>query len=264
MDLKPWLAENKMRKVEFNKSKGNEFRVLCPQCEIETRHIVIQSAEINGSVDLDDDFWIGWESKHQILECQGCQTISYREESSNSEDFDPRTGRTEILVRLYPRRTNETLFIKEFINTPSNINRIYREVIDCFNNQIDTLCSAGLRAIIEGICAEVGIIDGPVVTNAKGGGTKVVRKQNLEGKISGLNEKGILTESYSQILHEHRYMGNAAVHELARPSRAELKLAINIVEHVLESVFEIPLKATTLRMARKKTRSHNKPFQRTR
>jgi hypothetical protein len=108
------------------------------------------------------------------------------------------------------------------------------------------MCAAGLRAIVEGICVEAGVKDGPVVVNATGGGTKIVRKKNLEGKISGLNEKGIIAKNYCEILHEHRYMGNEAVHELAMPSREELQLAISIVEHTLDSVFEIPLKASTL------------------
>jgi Zn-finger nucleic acid-binding protein len=84
-----------MRNIEFNKSKGDEHRVLCPECEVEIRHIVIQSAEIDGSAEYDETFSIQWESKHQILECQGCQAISYREESSNSENYDPRTGRPD-------------------------------------------------------------------------------------------------------------------------------------------------------------------------
>ena len=241
-----------MRKIEFNKSKDAEFRVLCPKCKIETRHIVIQSADIKEREDFDETFSVDWEAKHQILECQGCLAISYRDESSNSEARDSRTGEPEVLVRLYPRRTKDTLFIKDFLNTSPNLTRIYREIIDCFNNQIFTLCAAGLRAIIEGICADKGIQDGPVEISAKGGGTKIVRKKNLQGKIAGLCEKGILTERQSDILHQHRYIGNEAVHELAIPSKEELELAIQIVEHTLDSVFEIPHKALELNKKRLK------------
>ena len=241
-----------MRNIEFNKSKDTYFRVLCPECKIETRHIVLQSAEIRGREDYDETFSIDWESKHQIIECQGCLTISYCDESSNSEDRDPRTGKSEVCVRLYPKRTKDTLFIKDFLNTSSNLKRIYREIIDCYNNQIFTLCAAGLSSIIEGICAEESVKDGPVKISAKGGSTKIVRKKNLQGKIAGLCEKGILTEKQSDILHQHRYIGNEAVHELTMPSKEELELAIQIVEHTLESVFEIPLKASELHKKRSK------------
>jgi len=82
-----------------------------------------------------------------------------------------------------------------------------------------------------------------------GGGMQIVRKDNLEGRIAGLQEKGLLTQSSAQTLHEHRYLGNSAVHELARPSEGELRLAIEIVEHVLEQLYELPEKAEELKRA---------------
>ena len=69
------------------------------------------------------------------------------------------------------------------------------------------------------------------------------------GRIAGLQEKGILTQNNAQTLHEHRCMGNAAVHELARPSVDELRLAIEIIEHILEQLYEIPEKAIELKRA---------------
>jgi len=241
-----------MRKVEFNKTKDEVLKVICPECKQETRHKVLQSVDIKGREDYSEDFWINWESIYQIIECQGCLTISFRTQSSNSEDYDPYTGKPDVFERLYPYRIKSTLSIKEFLNTPFNLNRIYREVIDCYNSEIYTLCAAGLRSIIEGICVEEKIKDGPVEVPQKGGGTTTERKDNLQGKIAGLAEKGILTKKHSEILHEHRYLGNEAVHELSLPSREELALAIDIIEHVLESVFEIPEKAEELRRRRAK------------
>ena len=58
-----------------------------------------------------------------------------------------------------------------------------------------------------------------------------------------------LTQPSAQTLHEHRYLGNSAVHELARPSTDELKLAVEIVEHVLEQLYELPEKAAELHRA---------------
>jgi hypothetical protein len=52
------------------------------------------------------------------------------------------------------------------------------------------------------------------------------------------------------VLHEHRYLGNEAVHELARPTEEVLQLAIEIVEHMFESLYEIPEKAEDLRKAK--------------
>lgn len=49
-------------------------------------------------------------------------------------------------------------------------------------------------------------------------------------------------------------MGNDAIHQLDRPSVEELRLAIEIVEHIFEQLYEIPEKALELKakMARRK------------
>ena len=49
------------------------------------------------------------------------------------------------------------------------------------------------------------------------------------------------------MLHQHRYLGNEAVHELKAPSSDELRLAIEIIEHVVEQLYEIPQKAVALK-----------------
>ncbi|KMP12574.1 hypothetical protein UZ36_00465 [Candidatus Nitromaritima sp. SCGC AAA799-C22] len=56
-----------------------------------------------------------------------------------------------------------------------------------------------------------------------------------------------MTQQHSDALHERGYLGNEAVHELAQPSRDELALAIEIIEHIFGSVYEIPQKAQDLK-----------------
>jgi hypothetical protein len=115
-----------------------------------------------------------------------------------------------------------------------------------------TLSAAGLRALVEGLCAELNVVDGPKEVTKKDGSTQIKRFKNLEGKISGLHEKGYLTKQHSDVLHEHRYLGNEAVHELTLPSREELALAIEIIEHIFISVYEIPKKGQELKVKRVK------------
>lgn len=234
------LGGTAMLKTEFDKSKGKEFKVLCPHCKVETRHIVLQSVEQKGREEPDEDFWIDWWATYQTLQCQGCLEISFRVTSSNSEDYGPR-GEPIIRENLYPKRSKDTLPTKDFLKVPRKLRRIYREVIDCYNNGNLIMCAVGLRAIVEGICNAMNIKDGPIEVRGK-----IVRKKNIEGKIAGLHEKGILSKKDSEILHEHRFMGNEAVHELASPSEEELKLAIEIIEHMFENIFELPEKAAEL------------------
>lgn len=238
--------------ITENKTKGKTVKVLCTECNRPTNHLVLVSADREGSEQYDEDAWIGWEDNYQVVQCQGCDTVSFRHLNwfSENQDFDS-SGHTE---RIYPKRDATSLKTKDFWNVPNTLRRIYRESIESFNNDCLTLCAAGLRGLVEGICADQSVTDGPVEIPAKGGGTQIVRKDNLEGKIAGLCEKGILTKPSADTLHEHRYLGNEAVHELAQPSSAELKLAIEIIEHTLEQLYEIPEKAIELKqkMARRK------------
>jgi hypothetical protein len=243
------LDQSKEEAVE-NKTKGQIRQVFCLECKRPTRHLITVSYDKNGSAWNRSEEWsVDWADHYQILECQGCSTITFRHSNWFSENQGPDDD--GVVERLYPMRKEGTLSAKPYQNVPVSLRRIYIESVDCYNTGSNTLCAAGLRALVEGICAEQGIQDGPVEAPAKGGGTQVIRKGDLQGKIAGLHEKGLLTKTAADTLHEHRYLGNSAVHELARPADIELQLAIEILEHTLDALYEMPEKAALLRARRK-------------
>ena len=235
-------------KFTEGKSKGDLQDVLCPACKRPTEHRVMASLDKDGETyDQSEEWSVQWVDNYQVVQCQGCKSVSFRHLHWFSEDEDRQFGEDGFTERLIPKRSANTVEAKALLNVPTTLRRIYVELVDCFNNECPTLCAAGLRAVVDGLCLERGIVDGPVVAPAKGGGTKVVRRDNLEGRIAGLQEKNILTPSSAQTLHQHRYLGNEAVHELVRPSEEELRLAIEIIEHTLEQLYEIPEKAEALK-----------------
>lgn len=248
-------------KIEENKSKGEKFKAFCATCKTETNHTVTQSVDAKGSEvihygpnDNESDS-IDWRDHYQIIQCLGCDAFSFRHKNwfSEAQEYygsdDYKDGTTTL---LYPQRSKDILNAKDFYNAPKNLRAIYKEVVNCFNGDSPVMCAAGLRATIEGLCAEHSVTDGPVEVQKAEGKVEIKRKDNLEGKISGLCEKGVLTKKNADVLHEHRYMGNSAVHELSRPAEEDLRLAIEIIEHVLESLYEIPEKADVLRASRAK------------
>lgn len=249
---------NKMsieEKLTENKTKNEIVTILCIKCNRLTKHRITASLDKSGSEENRQEDWsIEWIDNYQIIECQGCENVTFRHLNWFSEAVVPECDEDGFTERLYPKRDANTLTTRQFLNVPTTLRRIYSEVIDCFNNECLTLCAAGLRGIVEGVCANQSILNGPVTCPAKGGGTQVVRKDNLEGKIFGLHEKGILTQISAETLHNHRYIGNDAMHDLMKPSTDELKLAIEIVEHILEQLYEIPEKDLELKekMARRK------------
>jgi len=216
----------------------------CLYCKHDTHHDVIK--EFNKRFYPEDtpnmtiDFAHGtWE----ILQCRGCENITFREIWITSEDPEP-------IVKLYPPHNKNMLELKRFYSVPPILRKVYRELIDCYNNQIYTLCAAGLRALIEGICAAQNIKNGPVEIRNNDRKTKIIRKINLEGKIAGMAEKGILSRNHATILQEHRFLGNEALHELKSPNPDDLKAAIEIVEHTLENIYELQDKMEQIQFRR--------------
>jgi hypothetical protein len=217
------------------------MKALCVQCKVETNHIVLREiTRFSG----DEEFWT--EGKWQIIECKGCEGISFREVWKCSEDIDPSTS-----VTLYPFRSFYSLTRKSFINVPDKIKSIYNEVIDAFNRGLLVLCSGGIRAVIDGICLTEGIHGGPVEMK-KHGEIIIQRKKDLQGKIGGLYEKKLLTKQHAEVLHEHRLLGNEALHSLNPPTRKELKIAIEIIEHTLVNIYELSEKRSDLRYIKQK------------
>lgn len=215
-------------------------RIYCANCKRVTAHDILchemKTYTPNNTPEMEIDFAHGeWE----ILRCRGCDEVSFKETWGTSEDLYPS-------VKLYPDRGKNIFPTKTYRNVPRRLRRIYREVIKCYNNEISTLCAAGLRALIEGICKDKKIKAGPVEITKRCGKKEVKRRSNLEGKIEGMVEKNHLTRKHGDILHDIRFLGNESLHDLEEPFNDELKLAIEIVEHTLENLYEIPGKGEEL------------------
>ena len=232
------------------------MKVFCNSCKRITNQEVLKSIETR--ID-DDDAQITFVDTYEIIKCLGCEEISFRHDSTNSDAYDPETGEHYENVRLYPIRSDKTLPLKPYYNVPAIVRNIYRETIDAFNNELNLLCAAGLRAIIESICNNEMVIDGPVIRTSKDGTNKVVRAKDLMGKINGLHEKGVITKKQVDILHEHRYLGNEALHALDTPHKSVLQIAIEIIENVLDLLYEIDQKAGQLTWRRQMREKKKKP-----
>lgn len=234
------------RKITPSKNKGKKTDVLCPECHRETDHLIVEAVNVYFRGEYDSEFSVDGATDYQIIECQGCHTFSFRTEGWFSED----DGRN---INLYPKRSEDELPVRDLLRINRKtikLRKIYREVIQTYNNELYTLCAAGLRSIIEGICAERNISDGQVEYTDKNGDKKASRSKKLQGKIAGLAEKDVLTKDNAEILHELRFLGNEAVHELATPQPEELQLGIEIIEHILENIYDLPAKAKELKAIR--------------
>jgi hypothetical protein len=186
----------------------------------------------------------------QTVQCGGCGEVSFYGTYASVPD----SGEVDTTPLIYPQRIKRAA--THFANLDARLENIYQETIAAFNGNSYVLCAGGLRTLVEGICADQNIVDGPKLNRATGeyerdrNTGEIRRNDTLDCKIEGLAENKILTERQAHSLHEHRYLGNMALHELEIPSKETLESAITIVEHIMEDLYSIPAHVDNLARTR--------------
>jgi hypothetical protein len=231
--------------------ENTKIEALCRSCEGETNHQILQTEIHSGEFPFrhhsEDIYW--WETKYQIIECLGCNLKAFRTENTNSEDHD--FNEVFVNVGLYPEWELDNLKVKNYFAAPGVIQKIYNETIKAYNSNMEILCAAGARSLVEGICKTQKIKKGNITYIDDEGISQTKKSDSLSGQINALSEKGILSKKNAEALQEHKFLGNAALHELDIPSKKSLRLSIEILENILDSIYAIPIKVKYLQRERK-------------
>jgi len=218
-------------------SKSETLRLPCKNCDGETVHKILEEVTRH-----DGDENIDVYSQYQIVECGGCEEVSFRKNSQCSEDmdYDSVTGEPYLVdnPELFPSRIAGRREIKSVEILPLKIQSLYRETHHALCYKLGILAGIGIRGLVEALCKE---------KKAAGG--------NLEKKIDSLVDLGILTKAGSEILHGTRLLGNVAAHEAEPVPEKQLDAAMDVVEHLLTGVFILPKKADGLPKRSKKKRA---------
>ncbi len=214
----------------------------CDSCKNDSNHRIVANHEKRYSIGDSPRCGIDFaEGTFQTLECLGCEDVHFRMYWFTSEDWPDEV----VKFTRYPEKQDNfknKMQPKRFSNLPRHLRLIYEETIQAYNHKSTVLAAAGIRALVEAVCVDRGVTDGLVKRKKNDGTEETTRKNNLEGKIEGMKEKAVITVSHAAAFHQCRFLGNEAVHELERPYPEELKLALEIIENTLESVFEVPEK----------------------
>lgn len=216
----------------LNKSQNEEHWLPRGQCHIETKHKVLQSVDINCH-DSWKRFTYWWTDQYQIIQCLGCEAVSFRNRYESTEDFNWDDESGDMIpvcrVEIYPSRVAGRHQLSDSHLLPFEIARIYNETHSALCNKMPILAGIGIRALIEAICKE-----------------KAASGKNLEEKIDSLVSMGVLTKDGAEILHSLRILGNIAAHEVTPHSDDQLAVAMNVVEHLLNGVYILPKVASHL------------------
>jgi Domain of unknown function (DUF4145) len=219
-----------LRIVADDGDKLEIVKARCSSCGGSRNHEVIATKTVD---DSEEEIGYYGRTEYQIVRCQGCEDVRFRTSSINSEDLDEE-GHSVETVQVYPdnlqrgRPAN-----KELIGLPSAVGAMYREALGAFNAGAKVLAGGGLRAIVEAICKD-----------------RSIKGKNLQEKIDRLVGEGLLAKPQADLLHEERYLGNAALHELEAPADSDLTLGFEIIEALLITIYVLPAKAKRLQRNR--------------
>lgn len=214
------------------KRVGTKIKSQCALCARETNHVVLYQFDCRHD-DPDDESGIWGETQHIICQCQGCDSVTYRLEDYFSENYSyTHRGEVELVpeIEIYPSRLPERKKLDGYQHAPRNIVTIYNETYSALCNTNKVLSGIGIRAIIEAVCKAVGA-SGPT----------------LQKKIDKLHEGSHITENERDYLHDLRFMGNDAAHEIKAHDMDDLLAALEIAEHLIKRIYILPKIADRLK-----------------
>lgn len=197
-----------------------ERKYFCRNCKGERNHKVIHEKKLRGD---DAGGFIQWIQYYKIIECLGCETVSFAKIYGDSEmNYMDDQGNMEYYdeTTIFPQVLKGGKELDNSNYLPPIIKTIYKETLTSFKGEAYILTAGGFRAIIEAVCIHLKI-----------------KKDNLSLRIDSIQEKGLLTKNESKRLHSIRFLGNDALHEMKTPKREHLLILLDIINHLLENLF---------------------------
>ena len=167
---------------------------------------------------------------YQILQCLGCDTKSFRKVFYDLEAAYPTFEDEWILpedVTVYPKAVEGHKEIDDLWELPDIVSIIYSEVLMALREDSKVLAGLGLRAAVEAVCNDLEIPG-----------------KSLEVRINKLATSGYISKNDAERLHGIRFMGNDAAHDIIKPRDEALSVALQIVEHLIASVYILEKKAS--------------------
>lgn len=195
----------------------------CRQCKTKTRHTELCKSEDHGS----DGY--SFYSCYAVVQCLGCETKSFRYHWKDIEQAYP-ISEDEWEVpegtECYPQYDPSHVDLEEVYVVPKLVRSIYQESVTAVQAQALTLAGLGLRGTIEAVC------------NDKG-----VSGRDLEKRITKMAALGIISKSDADRLHAIRFLGNDAAHDIKKPEKDQISVALKIINHLIQSVYILQIES---------------------
>jgi hypothetical protein len=224
--------------TKFIRERGQQLKIWCNTCKGTTKHTLIEKSIYRydetppyGMTEEDYQYVALYyeETWYSFWKCDGCGTCTLEAAVTGAGMYD-KNNEAIYEYTYFPKRQIYDRKIKKFTRLPHKLNKIYSETINAFNNGQLLLTAAGLRAIIEGICDDKSIGE---------------KREILSKKIPKMVL--ILPKNIVDNLHSFRIMGNMGLHELEEIDRNDLEIAIEVIEDLLNFIYDLEYKTAKIK-----------------
>ena len=210
--------------IHLDKNGHTEEFYYCNDCKRETNHIAVKHHTTRRVYTVKEGLREE-EFTGVIVKCEGCEYLSFVKNGFSETLNNGKAISTGTYSYRYPEENRNYREYKNIVNIPPDIANLYYDTVFCLNHNKLLFCAMGLRSLIEAIC--------------KDKMPNVSSKLFLDKRIDEMCAGRVLSKNHADTLHQLRFMGNVAVHELAIPERKEIETAINIVEHTIENLYGV-------------------------
>jgi hypothetical protein len=200
-------------------SQSKEY---CPLCQQTTNHKWLFN--IKQKSESGDEF--RWRKDYHVMECLGCENkqfkLVYSDESMVRFDEGDGYEYQYEEIHYFPAHLRNHSLLEYTYMLPYKLRIVYTETVEALRNNCYLLSAVGLRAIIEAICLE-----------------QKIAGRNLETKINNLVKNNLITKNDANRLHSIRFQGNDSVHDIDVPNEEKLRIALEILEHLIKNLYLI-------------------------
>ena len=202
-------------------SMQKEIVTKCGQCNRVTHQKILCSKKR-----VDDNEYMEIYDLYMMVECGGCKNISFVIRSS-----DPNALPDELPYEdhNYPAAAEDWDVQYHFLREkdqellPSKVYFLYDEIKTTFRTQSNILAGIGLRMLVEAICLQ-----------------QRIPGDNLKKKIERLHSQGMISATELPIIDKLRLIGNQSTHQIKEFSSEKLSYALDIINHILTSIYILP------------------------
>jgi len=200
--------------------KDNE-RIFCNGCMKKTRHLLLFHHMEEGG---DEEF--SWNHDHQVLQCQGCENITFRIDHTDSESYSEDGLWHSYTYYPPPVSRRKPVWFDEL---PSDIRLVMEEVYVALQAGSRYLATVGARTVLDLLITD-----------------KIGDVGTFKDKIAKLETDKHITHPEAELIEAVTEAGNASAHRGFRPDATSLNHVMDILEAVLDKFYAAENRQYTL------------------